>query len=398
MLKVKGKGLSMKHNKKYFYAIFLPLVAIFFMKGTLAAEIFVSPTGLSNAVGNIETPTTLSAAIERIKPNDVIYVRGGEYILHKTLYIKRGNDGLKKQTKKIFSYKNEQPILNFSSMNSVKEESSNKGKNKGIKLSGNYWHIKGLIIEKAQDNGIYISGHHNVIERVVTRFNADTGIQIGRLKNSDTRDSWPSYNLVISCESHDNKDETGENADGFAAKLTSGPGNVFRYDVAHHNSDDGWDLFTKPKTGAIYPVIIEYSIAYANGQLTDGEKTTDGDGNGFKLGGQNIAVKHIIRRNLAYANQKHGFTYNHNLGSMNIIDNVAINNLKRNFSFIDGKSRFSHNLSCQNSKQTKDRVVGHEVAENIWWQGTNNSKCSPYLNKVFTWSFLANGELSYQFQ
>ncbi|MGC5412632.1 right-handed parallel beta-helix repeat-containing protein, partial [Streptomyces sp. DT225] len=102
----------------------------------------------------------------------------------------------------------------------------------------------------------------------------------------------------------------GEDADGFAAKLTAGPGNVFRYTVSHNNIDDGWDLYTKTETGPIGPVTIEDSLSYDNGTLSDGTVNEDGDRNGFKLGGDGIKVNHIVRRNIAYNNGHHGFTYN----------------------------------------------------------------------------------------
>lgn len=40
----------------------------------------------------------------------------------------------------------------------------------------------------------------------------------------------------------------------------------------------------------------------------------DGDRNGFKLGGDDIEVDHVVRRNIAYDNGHHGFTYNSNPG------------------------------------------------------------------------------------
>ena len=98
-------------------------------------------------------------------------------------------------------------------------------------------------------------------------------------------DQWPSNNLVLSAESHDNADSDGEDADGFAAKLTVGPGNVFRYAVSHNNIDDGWDLYTKTDTGPIGPVTIEDSLAYNNGTLSNGGQAGNGDRNGYKLGG-----------------------------------------------------------------------------------------------------------------
>src|SRR5262245_66257120 len=79
-------------------------------------------------------------------------------------------------------------------------------------------------------------------------------------------------------------------------RLTTGPGNVFRSCIAHHNIDDGWDLFTKTDTGPISPVTIENCISFSNGAVSNGGSTTNSDGNGFKLGDDGIAVNHNIRR------------------------------------------------------------------------------------------------------
>ncbi len=152
---------------------------------------------------------------------------------------------------------------------------------------------------------------------------------------------------MLSSESHDNADSDGEDADGFAAKLTAGPGNVFRYAVSHNNIDDGWDLYTKTDTGPIGVVTIEDSLAYNNGTLSNGGQARNGDRNGFKLGGEDIGVNHVIRRNIAYHNGKHGFTYNSNPGSMTISNNISIDNAERNFSFDEGTSTFRNNTSCR---------------------------------------------------
>ncbi|MCD8188208.1 MAG: hypothetical protein LUD57_06325 [Ruminococcus sp.] len=42
-----------------------------------------------------------------------------------------------------------------------------------------------------------------------------------------------------------------ENADGFAAKLTCGEGNVFDGCMSYNNSDDGWDLSTQRRKQAL---------------------------------------------------------------------------------------------------------------------------------------------------
>jgi hypothetical protein len=55
--------------------------------------------------------------------------------------------------------------------------------------------------------------------------NRDSGLQLGRWSSSAPRAEWPSNNLVLNCEAYDNYDTlpgSGENADGFACKLTTG--------------------------------------------------------------------------------------------------------------------------------------------------------------------------------
>src|SRR4029079_12689798 len=193
-------------------------------------------------------------------------------------------------------------------------------------------------------------------------YNRDTGLQLGRIASTTPAAQWPARNLILSAESHDNADSDGEDADGFAAKLTTGTGNVFRYAVSHNNIDDGWDLYTKTDTGAIGPVTVEDSLSYGNGPLSDGTVNSNGDRNGYKLGGDDIPVNHIVRRSIAFHNGKHGFTYNSNPGSMTISNNLSIDNDsgKRNFSFDAGTSVFRNNPSCHfTNSGSNDRIIGN---------------------------------------
>ena len=82
---------------------------------------------------------------------------------------------------------------------------------------------------------------------------------------------WPGYSLIKNCTSCNNYDnETyGENADGFAAKLTVGYGNVFDGCIAYRNSDDGWDLFAKTDSGNIGMVIMYNCVAFENGFILE---------------------------------------------------------------------------------------------------------------------------------
>jgi hypothetical protein len=350
-----------------------------------AGTIYAAPNGKDGASGTQSDPTTLASAISRVTAGGKISLRGGTYRLSKTVTIPTGKDGTSTARTELSAYPGETPVMNFSAMT---EDPANRG----LAVNGSFWHVHGLVVEHAGDNGIFVSGNDNVIERTVTRFNRDTGLQISRVASTTPRDKWPARNLVLSAESHDNADSDGEDADGFAAKLTVGTGNVFRYDVSHNNIDDGWDLYTKTDTGAISPVTIQDSLAYGNGTLSDGSQSGNGDRNGYKLGGDKIAVNHVVQRSIAYRNGHHGFTYNSNPGKMTISSNTSIDNGERNFSFDTGTSVFRNDTSCRSGSGSNDKVVGDADGSNQFWSGSNGSLCSSYAGAL-RWSFAADGHL-----
>ncbi|MEV6792871.1 right-handed parallel beta-helix repeat-containing protein [Streptomyces sp. NPDC051320] len=353
------------------------------------AVLYVAPNGKDSAAGTQSAPTTLTSAISRITPGGTIYLRGGTYSYSSTVTIPAGKNGTSSARTTLSAYMGEKPVLNFSAQS---ESSSNRG----IQLNANYWHLYGLAVQHAGDNGIYVGGSNNVVERSVTAYNRDTGLQLGRISSSTPTSQWPSNNLIVSSESHDNSDSDGEDADGFASKLTTGSGNVFRYDVSHNNIDDGWDLFTKTDTGPIGPVTIEYSLSYGNGTLSNGTQNKNGDRNGYKLGGDDIKVNHTVRHSIAYMNGHHGFTYNSNPGTMSISNNASISNGERNFSFDDGSSVFRNNTSCRSTSGSNDKVVGNADSSNQFWTGTNGSRCSSYTGAL-GWSFASDGHLAVTF-
>ncbi|MEU4539581.1 CBM35 domain-containing protein [Streptosporangium sp. NPDC023825] len=348
-----------------------------------ANTLYVATNGTDNAAGTESAPTTLTSAITRVAPGGTIFMRGGRYDLSQTVTIAPGNNGTSGARKKLSAHPGETPVLNFSAQ-------SEDPANRGLAVGGSFWHIYGIVVERAGDNGILLAGNDNIIERTVTRFNRDTGLQLSRLVAGAPREQWPSRNLIVSVESHDNADSDGEDADGFAAKLTSGPGNVFRYAVAHNNIDDGWDLYTKTDTGPIGAVTVEDSLAYGNGTLSNGGQAGNGDRNGYKLGGEDIAVNHVIQRNIAYGNGKHGFTYNRNPGTMTVSENVSVGNEERNFNFDGGSSVFRDNTSCDSG--SNDRIIGNADGSNQFWSGSNGSRCSSYTGAL-GWSFATGGRL-----
>ncbi len=261
----------------------------------IAGDIILEPNG----------SMTLEQAISSIQPGKTIYLKSGSYKHSKTIVIAEGNNGNSGAYKKIASYGNDKPVIDFSAM-------AENSANRGIVLAGSYWHFKNVSIEGAGDNGMLLAGHRNIIEACTFKYNHDSGLQLSRFNTSyNTKDKWPSYNLIVDCYSRENMDSGIEDADGFAAKLTCGEGNIFRNCKAEYNCDDGWDLYTKSETGAIGVVTLENCEASNNGKLPSG-KVTGGDGNGYKLGDDTASVAHILKNCVANYNAKHGFTGNGN--------------------------------------------------------------------------------------
>lgn len=232
----------------------------------------------------VTTVAQLTSALSAAKAGDVITISG---TLKPTATLKCSAKGT--SSAKITL---QGGTLDFSGM-------SISSSNRGINLTGSYWVIKNMKINKAGDNGICIqTGGYNTISGVTVTNCYDSGIQI---YNS-------SYNNTITgCTSNYNYDSQngGENADGFACKLSAGKNNKFEGCSATGNSDDGWDLYGQP-----YTVVMNNCKAYSHGQ------GANGDGNGFKLGSSGQNVPHTVTNCTSSNNKKHGYTGNGNTGKI----------------------------------------------------------------------------------
>jgi uncharacterized repeat protein (TIGR02543 family) len=325
--------------------------------------LYVSPGGSSSNTGtSISAPTTLENAIATIPAGGTIYLRGGTYAYSVSVIITDTNNGTSSANKNVFAYNGEIPVLNFSGQ-------AIADANRGVVLDGDYWHFTGITITGAGDNGMLLAGNNNTIEKCIFSKNHDSGLQLSRYKTTNTALSqWPASNLILNCEAFDNQDPDNEDADGFAAKLTCGSGNVFRGCISHNNIDDGWDFYAKTETGPIGIVTLENCVAYNNGQLSTGSTSGNGDKNGFKLGGSGIAVNHIVRRCVSFGNGHHGFTDNNNPGNIEVSNNTSYNNAESNFNFREGgTATFKNNLSF--NAGSSDKTIGTDVGtSNVWWK------------------------------
>ena len=290
-------------------------------------DLYVSPSGKSTAAGTQNAPMDLLTAINSISSGYTIWMEEGTYKAYELygapIVIAESNSGAEGAYKTISSINGGTVTIDFSGMAEL-------GSNRGIVLDGSYWHFYDIDICNAGDNGMLLSGDNNIIELCQFYANHDSGLQISRYNTSaDTIDLWPSNNVILNCTAFDNKDEaTCENADGFAAKLTCGEGNVFDGCISYCNSDDGWDLYAKPATGSTGVVTIKNSVAFGNGKLTNGEGSANGDMNGFKLGGSNkqCPTPHVVTNCIAFNNGATGFTDNGNGGAVTLTNCTSVNN------------------------------------------------------------------------
>ncbi|MDQ0300198.1 hypothetical protein J2S78_002645 [Salibacterium salarium] len=315
---------------------------------TFDGDIYVSPEGTGSGQGTEENPVDLDTAVDYVSEGQTIIVTDGEYVRESKLEMKKYNDGTEDAMKILKAAPDATPVIDFDKQS------------EGVVLSGDYWHVEGIDFARSAGNtkGFVIGGDNNIVENSRFYEHGDTGLQISRTDSEeDDKSEWPSNNLVLNSTSFDNRDPSENNADGFAAKLTSGEGNVFRGTIAHNNIDDGWDLYTKVGTGEIGSVLIEDSIAYHNGFLTDGTQGS-GDKNGFKLGGEGVNVPHVIRNSIAFDNGAVGFTSNSNPGVI-AQNNVSFNNAGGNLDFstypdIDEAFELENFVSYQHDYQAED--------------------------------------------
>ncbi len=198
----------------------------------------------------------------------------------------------------------------------------------GVKVNGSYWNITNLTVTKAPDCGmVFQSGGNNYIAYCKFTYNGDSGLQIYNSAHD---------NYVYKCESYYNydSDNGGEDADGFACKLSGGKNNKYYGCIAKYNSDDGWDLYSQPYTVTMESCEASYN-GYRNSSLTT---TANGDGNGFKLGSKYANVSHTVKNCTATYNLASGFDGNGNTASMNVSGCTSKNNKKYQWYRITGIS------------------------------------------------------------
>ena len=117
------------------------IVILLLFSISVYAQYYVSPDGDDNNIGTISQPLkTIKKAFDKIKVSgDTIFLRGGIY--DQSVTLEPPISGNESQHKYLIAYNNEHPVIDFSGQ----EYSSS---NRGLKLTRDYWHIKGIEIKE----------------------------------------------------------------------------------------------------------------------------------------------------------------------------------------------------------------------------------------------------------
>jgi pectate disaccharide-lyase len=312
------------------------ITVVYNPSGISGAAIYASPSG--NGVGTQANPAKLQDAINLLQPGQTLYLLNGRY--PEPLRIEPSNGGLPNLPKTVTALNPSEVWINTN-----------------IVILGNYWHFKDLLVGGTEteritvpggttgDAVVNILGNYNTIERVIAEYGTGTGINIGN--TGIFKEFFPKHNRILNSEARYNEDPAGNNADGFGAKRV-GPGNYFYGSIAHHNVDDGWDLFNPIDAGSSEPVVTENSISYNNGR------------NGFKLGGESQPAHHITRNSLAFGNGMAGFSDNFNPGRLVVENNTSIDSGDQNFLFRDNSIHKPENSLLNNISWRSNTSVGKD--------------------------------------
>jgi hypothetical protein len=239
--------------------------------------LFVSLSGNDGNSGSVTSPfRTVQHGIEVLQPGQTLYIRGGIYEIDAPEYLTNPirigtsatnkRNGTAQNPYRVFGYPGETAHIRFHWLNTDDWV--------GLRIFGDYWHLKSLTISDSNSFGILTTGDHNLFERLVSFGHQRSGLQITGASN---------FNTVLNCDAHDMFDITGRasgGGDGFTVKFGGGTGTYFKGCRAWRCSDDAWDIRSWP-----HSITFEDCWAFWGGRPDEnGFTPANARGNGFKLG------------------------------------------------------------------------------------------------------------------
>ena len=374
-----------------FAALLLLSSFIFHLSSLQASTYYASPTGTGD--GSFDDPASFADGLKKLSlPGDTLYLFSGQYNLLTTDV--NNLDGTAAKRIVISGYEGINRSGTYAAILDFRQtEYGSRGLQ--IKSTCSYLHVKNLTLRYSGKNNLINYGSYCLFENLDIYGSADTGCQMKTGGN----------NIIKNVDSHDNFDyktmsgttaNFGGNADGFADKQFTGAGNHYIGCRAWNNSDDGWDFFQRVSTSN---TVIEHSVCFQNGPLyydmsknpratgvdkawfdsKEGTTMTDrygqtitvtlskypcqGNGNGFKMGGQGTNHKIVVHHCLAVGNNERGFDQNNNGGTMWLYNNTAyLNNVNYGFTTAYGINTLQNCISLQT--KNNDAYSAQSVAAN----------------------------------
>ena len=323
----------------------------------IARTYYVSPNGLSSNNGDsFTTPMDLKTALSKVVAGDLVLCANGTYKISyiadqkNTILLSKSGSATKPIT--VMTENGDKATIDFSFPIGAWVQDSF-----GFEITGSYWYFKNIQITRAGYQGVYVKGGYNTFENCVFYENRNTGLEINKGGHHTT---------VVNCDAYRNYDpkKSGSMADGFGPKQTQGPGNKFIGCRAWENSDDGYDCFDSPEI-----VTFENCWAFRNGIDVWNYGGFSGNGNGFKVGGNDALANNRLTNCVAFGQPKKGFDQNNNTGGLTILNCTAYDN-GDNYglggTLVSGEKHTIRNNISLSSSQT---VSNANQSNNTWNSG-----------------------------
>ena len=351
------------------------------------AVYYVATDGKDGNAGSKDKPfATLNKANAVVAAGDTVWIRGGVYDLHDTVFYARYKmtAGIlltasgTSDDKRIhyLAYPGERPIFDAANLPVAIGTDHSDGTPEGamytspIVISAKFLHLKGFEVRNTpmvhnSNSGVFLhASKHIFLEQMESHHNAGPGFFA-----NDGADDGGGH-IFLNCDAHDNYDPTGwqgdgENADGFGAHYQKpGQGDTTKFIGcrAWWNSDDGFDFINQE-----FPVVLENCYAMGNGYSDYGRgNPKNGNGYGIKMGQSTYGTgHHIIKYCVAWKNKSSGFYANYTNAGSQWLNNTSYMNEDRAYSMAstlydeDGKTRLAEvaPLTGDNAHVLKNNIA-----------------------------------------
>ena len=334
---------------RFIFALGFALVAA----QSFGAVYYVATDGSDANAGSLAKPfATLNKANAVVHAGDTVWVRGGVYDLHDTVFYARYKmtagilltSSGESDDKRIhyLAYPGERPIFDGANLPVGIGTDHSDGTPAGamytspIVISAKFLHLKGFEVRNTpmvhnSNSGVFIhASKHIFLEQMESHHNAGPGF----FANDGAADGGG--HIFLNCDAHDNYDPTGwqgdgENADGFGAHYQKpGQGDTTKFIGcrAWWNSDDGFDFINQE-----FPVVMENCYAMGNGYSNYGRgDPKNGNGYGIKMGQSTLGGgRHTIKYCVAWKNKASGFYANYTGVGSYWYNNTSYQNGDRSF-------------------------------------------------------------------